>query len=280
MKPIDCEALLLRSVDFGESDRIVHLLTEDAGRLTAIAKGARRSKRRFPGTLDVFNRLAIVGRMKPRASMAFLEKAQLIDPFLGIRAESGRYALASFLTEMLDRLAPEGISGNEATRLYEFGTESLGLLDRVKPTPALRVLLELRALDALGLRPELGRCVRCGRVPGEEVAASHRVHFHIADGGIVCRLCAVQLDGLVPVALGTLRILAAGLASTADDLPNFSLPEAALVEAARLVFRFQRFHVGVELRSERFLDEALPVGARHRGGISPSGSADPNRGAA
>ena len=84
----------------------------------------------------------------------------------------------------------------------------------------------------------------------------------------------------MPVALGTLRTLAAGLGSAADDLPSFSLADAALAEAARLVFRFQRFHVGVELRSERFLDEALPVGARHRGGISPSGSADPNRGVA
>jgi DNA repair protein RecO (recombination protein O) len=273
MKPIDCEALLLRAVDFGESDRIVHVLTETTGRLTAIAKGARRSKRRFPGTLDVFNRLAIVGRLKPRASMAFLEKAQLIDPFLGIRADTGRYALASFLTEMLDRLAPEGISGNEAMRLYHFATESLGLLDHVKPTPSLRVLLELRALDALGLRPELGRCVRCGRVPGVEVAASHRVHFHIADGGIVCTACAVQLDGLVPVALGTLRVLAAGLECVVEELPSFELPEAALAQAARLVFRFQRFHVGVELRSERFLDEALPIGTAHRPGISPGGPA-------
>ncbi|MFK7894259.1 MAG: DNA repair protein RecO [Myxococcota bacterium] len=280
MKPIECEALLLRSVDYGESDRIVHVLTEDTGRLTAIAKGARRSKRRFPGTLDVFNQLAIVGRQKPRASMAFLEKAQLIDPFLGIREDARRYALASFLTEMLDRLAPEGLSGSEATRLYTFARESLFLLAQVRPTPTLRVLLELRALDALGLRPELGQCVRCGRIPREDVAATHRVHFHIADGGIVCTPCAVQLDGLVPVELGTLRMLGAGLSSSAEALPQLELAERALPQAARLVFRFQRFHVGVELRSERYLDETLPVGTTHRLGKSLRGSAGKAPGAA
>jgi recombinational DNA repair protein (RecF pathway) len=118
MPQIRSEAVLLRSVDFGESDRIVHFLTSDRGRLTAIAKGARRSRRRFPGTLDVFNRLEIEGRLKPRASMAFLEQARLVDPFLGIRTDAARYALASFLAEMLDRLSPEGLRGEEAERLY------------------------------------------------------------------------------------------------------------------------------------------------------------------
>jgi DNA repair protein RecO (recombination protein O) len=259
MPALRCEALLLRAVDFGESDRIVHLLTSDRGRLTAIAKAARRSQRRFPGTLDIFNYLAIEGRSKPRASMAFLEKARLINPFLGLREKPARYAIASFLIEMLDRLSPEGIVGPDAARLHSFALESLSLLERVEPTPSLRILLELRGLDALGLRPEFGRCVRCGRVAGDEISYDHRVHFHVPDGGIVCNACSIRLDGLIPIELGTLRSLDAGLASDADRLDRIVLGPRLLAQAARVVFRFQRFHVGVELRSERFLDEVLPI---------------------
>ncbi len=259
MAAIRCEAILLRAVDYGESDRIVHVLTENGGRLTAIAKAARRSKRRFPGTLDVFNRLAIEGRVKPRAAMAFLERARLIDPYLGLRVIPGRYALASFLIEMLDRLAPEGIVGEEAERLFGFASESLSLLSRVEPTASLRLLLELRGLDALGLRPEFGRCVRCGRVAGEEIAADHRIHFHVADGGIACTACAMRLDGLIPIELGSLRALDRGLSADVEELPGIALNARMLAQAGRVVFRFQRFHVGVELRSERFLDEVLPV---------------------
>jgi DNA repair protein RecO (recombination protein O) len=255
------EALLLRSVDYGESDRIVHLLTADSGRLTAIAKGARRSHKRFPGTLDVFNHLAIRGRHRPHASMAFLEGAKLLNPFLALREDAARYALASFLIEMLDRLSPEGIRGSEAERLFVYATESLGLLETLRPNAILRLLLELRAFDALGLRPEFGRCVRCGRVPSESVAEDHRVHFHIADGGLVCSACGLSLDGLFPIELGTLRILERGLVSPIESLSKIELPPRWLEEAARLVFRFQRFHVGIEMRSERFLDEILPVGA-------------------
>ena len=259
MSSFCCEAILLRAVDFGESDRIVHLLTAESGRLTAIAKAARRSHRRFPGTLDVFNHLRIEGRMRPRASMAFLEKAQLIDPYLGLRQDPVRYALASFLTEMLDRLSPEGLVGPDAEHLFQYAIESLTRISEIRPTPSLRLLLELRGLDALGLRPELGRCVRCGRVAGAEIAPDHRVHFHIADGGLVCTACALRLDGLIPVEIGTLRRLAEGLSSPIDQLPDIELGPRSLAQAARLVFRFQRFHVGVELRSERFLDEVLPV---------------------
>ena len=258
MPQIQSEAVLLRCVDFGESDRIVHFLTSDRGRLTAIAKGARRSRRRFPGTLDVFNRLEIEGRLKPRASMAFLEQARLIDAFLGIRADAARYALASFLAEMLDRLSPEGLRGAEAERLYSFAVESLGLIGAALPSATLRVLLELRALDALGLRPEFGRCVRCGRVPGTNVDANHRVSFLVPDGGIVCTTCGTGLDGLVATNLGTLRILEEAMQADAVELDRIRLDPAALAQADRLVFRFQRFHVGVELRSGRFLAEMLP----------------------
>ena len=75
----------------------------------------------------------------------------------------------------------------------------------------------------------------------------------------MCSACGRAQDGLVPVALGTLRALAAGLALPLDRLADHALPASGVAEAARLVLRFQRFHVGVELRSERTLDAFLPI---------------------
>ncbi|MBY0400437.1 DNA repair protein RecO [Myxococcota bacterium] len=259
MASIAGEAVLLRAVEFGESDLVVHLLTAETGRLTAIAKSARKSLRRFPGTLDLFNHLAIEGRTRPRGGMGFLERARLLDPHLGLRRDPARYALASFLVELLDRLSPESMEAVDSRPLFALTTNSLTLIEQVRPTPSLRILLELRVLDALGLRPELARCVRCGREPGEHVPDAHGVNFHVPDGGLVCSACARGQEGLVPIALGTLRALAAGLAVPIQGLASHELPADGLREAARLAFRFQRFHVGVELRSERFLDEVLPI---------------------
>lgn len=252
MVQLSCEAILLRVVDFGESDRIAHLLTPEVGRLTVIAKGARRSVRRFPGTLDVFNHLRISVRRRPRAGMAFLEQAVLISPFLGLRERPTRFALAGYLLELLDRLAPENSNRPDARRLFAFAHSALCTLESAVPDRCLRVLVELRVLDALGLRPELRHCVRCGSPP------LARAGFLVADGGIVCdRHAAESHSAVLPVHLGTLRTLQQALECEWIHLDRLVLGRQALTEAELLLFRFHRFHVGIELRSERLLEESL-----------------------
>jgi len=255
------EALVLRCVDFGESDRIVHLLTPDSGRLDAIAKGARRSVRRFAGTLDLFHHLRIALAPRRRTGVTRLEQASLLRAHSGIRAHPARFALGCFLIELLDRLAPAGAVGAEPRRLFAFARGALAALETETPDARLRTLLELRTLDALGLRPELSRCVRCGSPPGDASRAP-RAFFHVAEGGPVCAACGgAHVPGLLPVHLGTLRALEQGLRFDSARLRRLALSPVALAEARGLLARFQRFHLGLELRSERFLDEMLAAPA-------------------
>jgi DNA repair protein RecO (recombination protein O) len=256
------EALVLRAVDFGESDCIVHLLTPALGRLPAIAKGARRSRRRFPGTLDLMNRLAVqIERRKPSA-LAQLEGARLLRTFEGIRGDAGRFALACYLLELLDRLAPEGGSPADLGRLFRFALEALAWTDEGVPDTRMRMLLELRALAALGLRPELRGCVRCGRgIEPRTAGEAARVRFVIAEGGPVCAVCAEAAPpaAALPVHLGTLRALDQAVRFPLDHTGRIALGTEALAEAAHLVTRFLGFHVGVELHSRRILEEQLTL---------------------
>jgi len=256
VKRLVTEALLLRSADFGESDRIIHLLTPETGRLTVMAKGARRSFKRFPGTLDLFNHLRVQVTRHRRGGMAFLDQATLVSAFLSLRESPARYGLASYLFELLDRLAPEGGARADMAPVFDFALGALRLLAATSPDRRLRVLLELRTLDALGLRPELARCVRCGR----SVEGAGTVGFHVADGGVVCGGCAPKVEGLLPVHLGTLRVLERALHFDMASLSRLRLGSEAQLEAELVVGRFQRFHLGLELRSERFLGEVLTAG--------------------
>jgi DNA repair protein RecO (recombination protein O) len=251
---IATQALLLRAVDFGESDRVVHLLTPRTGRITAIAKGARRSKRRFPGTLDLFNQLQVeLVPSRRSGAMARLEHARLVRVFDRLRTHPPRFALASYLLELLDRLAPEGGTPRDLERLFGFSLAALESVDTVSPDARLRVLLELRALQMLGVCPELSRCVRCGRA----ISELGRVDFHVADGGPRCPQCARGAIGLVTVHRGTLRSLEQALRFDLDRLGRLVLSATALAEALSLLSRFQRFHLGVELRSEPLLARLL-----------------------
>jgi DNA repair protein RecO (recombination protein O) len=185
--------------------------------------------------------------------MARLDQARLIGSFDALRTDPLRFGLGCYLLELFDRLAPEGGSPTDMRRLFRFALEALGAIATREPSSRLRILLELRALDALGLRPHLRDCVRCGKpMDGEG-----RVAFHVGDGGAVCGACAPQYDGLLHVHLGTLRMLEQSLRFDFDRLDRLAMGRETLAEAHEVVTRFQRFHVGVELRSERFLDRIL-----------------------
>jgi len=258
MATLHTEALVLRAVAFGESDLIVHLLTPAAGRLPAIAKGARRSRRRFPGTLDLMNRLAVQVERRRPAALARLEGARLLHTYEAVRNDAGRFALGCYLLELLDRLAPEGGSPGDLRRLFGFALDALEWLDAEPPDARMRTLLELRSLAALGLRPELLRCVRCGKAVE---ASATSIPFLIAEGGPACAACAAapNLGAALPVHLGTLRALDSALQFPLSSMGRIALGGAALDEAARLVTRFLGFHVGVELQSRRILDEQLTL---------------------
>ena len=246
-------ALVLRTVEFGEADLIVHLLTPERGRVTAMAKHARKSVRRFPGSLDLFNHLEVKIHPRRRGGMPLLDRARLLSAFLPLRDDPVRYGLACYVTELLSRLAPEEGAGPEMKGIYAFALEVLRFLESCRPDARTRVMIELRALDALGMRPELRYCVRCGK----ECDGSDWVSFHVADGGVICRPCGGSEDLPLRAHLGTLRALEQGLRFPLAELSRLGLAPRALAEAEQIVGRFQRYHVGIELRSERFLSEVL-----------------------
>jgi recombinational DNA repair protein (RecF pathway) len=95
--------------------------------------------------------------------------------------------------------------------------------------------------------------VRCGSTPTGRSA----VGFHVADGGVVCDPCCAQIDGIPRVHPGTLRALEQGLHLDFERLDRLVMSGSLLAEAHQLLTRFQRFHLGVELRSGSYLDRVL-----------------------
>jgi len=101
MNRITTDAIILHSIDFLESDKIVCALTKEKGMVHAIAKGAKRSKKRFPGTLELFCEVSMDVFVKREGDLHRLESAQLIDAHLGIREDLELLAHASVLMELV-----------------------------------------------------------------------------------------------------------------------------------------------------------------------------------
>lgn len=240
-------ALVLRTFDQNESDRLVHLYTEDLGRVSAIAKGARRSRRRFPGALELFSLLEVRLVAPPRSALMRLEAARLYQPLEGLTADVSRFALACHFVELLDRLTAEGERNPE---LFGFAA---GLLDVLRGEQADRLfalLVLLKTLARLGYRPQLLACAICSAPLRNPTAA-----FSARHGGALCPTCAPEAG--VGVSTALLGALERGLRSPLRERSSLALDADAVLRAERLISDFFRFHVGFEPRSGAFLHFAL-----------------------
>ncbi len=241
--PLVTSAILLRSVAYGESDRVVTLLGRDTGRLSAMARGARKSTRRFGGGLGLGARGEATLREPPHADLLSLESFEVLDGRAGLGLDLGRTAHAGYATELCDRLCPVRQPEPE---VFDWLDRFLSLLE-TRGTSAERArAFELGLFVRLGLGPSLAACVACRRQDlGEEV-----VRFDPERGGVVCGACAQRGALLFPAARRALHRLAAGPLEDADGAPlDRDLNAACRTAMQELV----AFHVPGPLKSLEFL---------------------------
>jgi DNA repair protein RecO (recombination protein O) len=245
---IKTAAIVLRTYDLAESDRLVRLYTERLGRVSAIAKGARRSRRRFPGTLDTLTvieaRLADV----PRSPMMRLDGARVREPFEPLARDLVRFGIASQLIEILDRATGER---EVQEGLFRFAAGVLGVL-REEPADSLLALLVLAKTFAwLGYRPQLASCGACGRA----IARGAELAFDPRSGGVLCESCSPH--GAPTLAARVWLAIDRGIGLPLRARATLSLGEHEVREVTRVLVHFFHFHSGVELRTPAFVASVL-----------------------
>jgi len=184
-KTFKTEVVVLRSIRFGEADRIVHLYSPEHGRLNAIAKGARKPKSRFGGRLEPFFRLRLVLH-RGRGDLATVTSAQTLEGYPDLRASGPALTAAARSCDAMLRLFDTGDPNDAA---YNLLCNYLSLIDS-EPQRAtdrgLALAFRLKLALAAGFSPELAGCARCGEV--DQLTA-----FSGSAGGVVCASC--QGDG-------------------------------------------------------------------------------------
>ncbi|TVP95583.1 MAG: DNA repair protein RecO [Planctomycetaceae bacterium] len=177
------EAIVLRMVEFSETSLIVTLYTRDLGRVSAIAKGARRPKSAFDGALDLLAVCRIVVICKTSDSLDLLTEAKLQRRFRAGQRSLVRLHCGYYLAELLRLWTDAGVA---SPPLYELALRTLAEIDGDQD--ALRAILrfELRGLQILGHFPALDECVSCGAAVDPPLV---RVPFAYQLGGVLCAAC-------------------------------------------------------------------------------------------
>jgi DNA repair protein RecO (recombination protein O) len=232
--PLKTEAIVLRSIRYGEADRIVHVYTPRHGRVNAIAKGARRSRSRFGARLEPFFRIRLVLHVG-RGDLYTVTGADTIAAHPGLREHAATLDAAARACDAVARLFETPEPHPEVFHLLE---NELALLDgdRAHARPANGLAFRLKLLLAAGILPQLGSCVACGDV-------EHLRGFSAAAGGVVCSSCEAAS---FPLAEDSYAFLVGAVGRSLADAPDGS--QLALRQAERAIAETAEYHAQVRLR--------------------------------
>jgi DNA repair protein RecO (recombination protein O) len=234
------EAVVLRSMRYGEADRILHLYTPHRGRASAIAKGVRRARSRFGGRLEPYFRLHMV-LYEGRSDLMTVTSAQTMAGHPRLREHATALDSAARACDAVSRLFA---TEEPHPGVFALLCNELSLLDGRpdQATHANQLAFRMKLLLAAGLAPQLAACATCGE-------ADHLSSFSGAAGGVVCNSCEGSGFALGEEAH---EFMTGALGSSLADAPHAG--DLALRQADRAIAETLEHHAHVRLRS------ALPAG--------------------
>jgi DNA repair protein RecO (recombination protein O) len=240
-RSVKTEAVVLRSMRYGEADRILHLYTPDRGRVSAIAKGVRRARSRFGGRLEPFFRLRIELH-EGRGELLTVTGAQTVDGHAHLRGDAHALDAAARACDAVGRLFE---TSEPHPGVFNLLCRKLSLLDGgVSPLDGgaarssgrgAALAFRLKLLLAAGLAPQLAACATCGE-------RDHLLGFSGAAGGMVCAACEA---GSFPLGEEAYRFMTEALGHPLGESPD--APEPALGEVERAISQTLEHHAHLRL---------------------------------
>jgi len=237
------EAVVLRSIRFGEADRVLHLYTLDRGRIGAVAKGVRKTKSRFGARLEPLSHVGLVLH-EGGGELHTITGVDLIRSHRAAREDPDRLAVGLVGLEAMLRLFSEQ-ERNE--RAFEALTRFLDVLDETPAESdhaldALGLSFQLKLLWLSGYLPHLRDCAECG-------SAEELVAYSPAAGGVVCRECA--RSGERRLSADGLRGIDSLLRHPLADAHDAALSTRARRDALSVITSSYEYHGGFRLRTLR-----------------------------
>jgi DNA repair protein RecO (recombination protein O) len=225
---------VLRSIRYGEADRVLHLYTPDRGRVGAMAKGVRKVRSRMGGRLEPLSRVRLVLH-QGRGDLCTISQVDTLHPHAALRERRESLERATQACEAVLRLLDSTDSNPPA---YNLLCNQLGLLDASADAAgrAQALAFRLKLLLAAGFAPELASCADCGET-------EHLGAYSPSAGGVVCAGCEA---GSFPLGEEAHRFLVAALARPLAEAPQAA--EQALAQADRAIAETLEYHAHVRLR--------------------------------
>jgi DNA repair protein RecO (recombination protein O) len=249
MKIFETDAIVLSTRDHGESDRLVTFHSADFGRLRGIAKGARRSRKRFA---NVFEPCSLV-RLECREKNPYIwiEGCKLLEPYLPMRTDIEKWSYAALFSEIVLEMVPEGEPHEEAFILHR---ETLGRLERDKDTQNVLLLALLRFQFLMGYMPALDGCAICRCT----LKTAGRWFWQTDQGKLVCNRHGCPDTGHIVLDMGTLALIHYLRRIPIEKIWRLRLRREMKAPLLRGLLDWFGHHTGKQIQSIKVLEQILP----------------------
>ena len=240
-------AIILSTIDYGESDKIVSFYSADFGKIKGIAKGAKNSRKRFANVLEPFTQVSLIFSQRRTGMLAFIESCIAINHYGKIRSNLQATLIASYFVELTDHFTMEG---KASVKLFTLLSQFLSLLgcENVNSEKLAR-FFEIRLLKIMGYEPSLDKCIQCNRAIEEGTS----LQFDHKGGGVRCSLCRVEDSTMIICSVGALKTIIKGKEIEIEIIDRILFSQTIATECEKIMSVFIRHILGRELRSKEVM---------------------------
>jgi DNA repair protein RecO (recombination protein O) len=237
------EGIIIRTIDYGESNKIITLFTNEAGKLGVMARGAKKPKSRLSSISQLFTYGQFL--IQKGTGLGMLNQGEMIDSYRNIRKDIFHTAYAAYMVEMLDKLTDEG---KPSPALFLFLQRSLQLLNEGADPEVLKFIFEVKMLRIAGISPEVDLCSNCRRAEGD-------FSFSIKEGGFLCHRCAGIDPYRIKISAAAAKLLRLFYHIDINRLGTISVKDQTKAQLKHVLTTYFDEYSGLKLKSKRFLDQ-------------------------
>lgn len=239
------QALVLKSINLSESDRLVTFLTENHGKVKCVAKGARKAKNRFWGSLEPMSQINLIYFGKENQNLYRLNQADIIEPFQSIRDDFGKLYKGIYFLELIDSMTLEG---HQDKQIYNLLQQTLVTLKHQTGLDTLIRLFEIRLLTLSGYKPQIDHCVACKTVSENSI-----FKFSFIQNGILCGNCSGRITADIQFTTGTRNYIKKLMEIEIISCGRIRFPKHQAKEIEKLTHRLVLSRLGREPKSYPFI---------------------------
>ncbi|MBP1999174.1 DNA repair protein RecO (recombination protein O) [Paenibacillus shirakamiensis] len=238
------EGIVIRSMDYGESNKIITLCTESHGKIGVLVKGAKKLKSRHAALTQLFTDAEYLF-YRQGTGLGNLNQGEILESHHLLREDLNLTAYASYACELLDRTLQDEEVGSFWFHQLKACLEALSSGKDIQITIHL---FELKVLQAAGYAPVFESCVSCSRDEVTEMISPRL-------GGALCPRCKHLDPAAIRVSAGTLKLLQLLVKIDLRRLGNISVKDTTKAEMKTIMRAFMDMQLGHNLKSQRFIDQ-------------------------